>query len=60
MALAYEEALERGAAKLADHYYIVGEDLTRHEDYRRGFVMALAMVYGLAPQDVEQMIGEED
>ena len=53
------QAFERGASKLADHYYIVGEDLSRHEDYRRGFVMALAMVYGLAPQDVEQGISEE-
>lgn len=59
MMMDFERAVENAALRLSEHYYIVGEDLSKHDEFKRGYVMALAMVFECAPQDIERMIDRE-
>lgn len=60
-AMTYTEAIEHGAKKLNELYYLFGN--TQHVQYfdgiNKGFYLALAMVYGETPQLIESAISEQ-
>ena len=60
-AMTYAEAIEHGAKRLNELYYVLGEPShSQCMDYiTKGFCLALAMVYGEMVQHIESEINEQ-